>query len=822
MKYIKTINTLFVKSWVALALLSVMLLSGCNGHSEEDNSSRVIGDNVQAEIAVTDVNGTATNSITVGNQLTVSVVIMTTESEPLANQNVSFVASEGSLSASSRLTNAQGQTSISFDSSSVSPGVVTITATTTYNDETITADVQFEVLSAAVVDVDSPSVNITLKKDGNAINRIKAGESAQLGVVLTDINDAPIENAIVTFNAEIGVLSASTALTNANGVAEVSLTGEEDNLGASVASASVTINETSYVETTPYEVVSADALDESTAVLIGHFDNEGNFVDGQIGIPSDTVSAGATVGLEIVLVDQNLERIVSPTTVNFSSTCVNAGNATIDTSVTTNNGAAQSTYQDISCAGADGTTDTIVATVVVNSADLTATTELNLQAESLGSVEFVSATPESIVLKGTGGQGKQETSTVTFLVKGELGNPLNQQAVDFSLNTNVGGLALASNTGITNSDGLVSAKVIAGTVPTAVRVTASVSIDAENSISTQSDLLSVNTGLPDQNSITLALSVLNPEALIGTTVNVSAYLADSFNNPVPDGTTINFTTEGGAVEPSCTTTNGNCSVTWTSQEPFTDDHRVTILATAEGHEYFVDVNGNNLFDENDGSAVNSTTSNIDEILAGFGRISAFNSGYIDMPEAWRDDNENYTYDVGEVFIDSNNNGIRDIENDLFNGPQCEGTPCADANFITIRKAVRLITSSSRAYIRIVDSSNNVVFQNYGTTTSSNIVLARGDSETFTLEVSDTRFQTMPFETGIDLNVSVGDSVGTGSFTVGNTIGSTDPNIPGTFYRSFTIINNLTVDDEAQIGGLEFSVVTPSGFESSGSLVVQLL
>lgn len=825
MNYIKTINTLFVKSWVGLVLLSAMLLSGCNGHSEEDNTNRVIGDNIQADISVSDINGNATNSITVGNQVTVSVTLSATNGEPIANQNVSFVATDGTLSAASRLTNGQGTTSVSFDSSSVNPGVVTITASTTYNDESITADIDFEVLATAVTNIETPSLEITLKKDGNAVNRIKADESAQLGVILTDANDQPIENSIVTFSAEIGQLSATTALTNANGIAEVSLTGQEDNLGAAVATASVSINENNIVKTTPYEVVASDALDESTTVLIGHFDADGNFVDGEIGVESSTHSAGATIGLEVVLVNQNLERITTPTTVNFASSCVNTGDASIDASVVTNNGVAESTYQDLSCAGADGTTDTIVATVVVNSADLSATTDITLSSESLGSVEFISATPESIVLKGTGGQGKQETSTVTFVVKGELGNPLNQQAVDFSLNTDVGGLSLAAASGITNSEGLVSAKVVAGTVPTAVRVTATVTVDDQgNTISTQSDLLSVNTGLPDQNSITLALSTINPEArnIIGTNVDVTAYLADSFNNPVPDGTTVNFTTEGGAIEPSCTTTDGNCTVTWTSQEPFTDNHRVTILATAEGHEYFVDVNGNNLFDDNDGGAVNGTTGNIDEILSGFGRVRPFDGGYIDMPEAWRDDNENFVYDVGEVFIDSNNNGTRDVENDLFNGPQCEATSCATSNFITIRKAVRLITSSSKAYIRILDASDNVVYQNYGTTVRNNISIARGSSQSFTLEVSDTQFQTMAHETGIALTSDVGDSVGTGTFTIGNTAGSDDPAVPGTFRRSFTLINNLTVDDEPQTGGLEFSVVSPSTIETSDGLVINLL
>jgi len=44
-------------------------------------------------------------------------------------------------------------------------------------------------------------------------------------------------------------------------------------------------------------------------------------------------------------------------------------------------------------------------------------------------------------------------------------------------------------------------------------------------------------------------------------------LADAFNNPVPDNSTVQFRTEFGAIESSCNTTAGACSVVFTSQEP---------------------------------------------------------------------------------------------------------------------------------------------------------------------------------------------------------------------------------------------------------------
>jgi hypothetical protein len=90
----------------------------------------------------------------------------------------------------------------------------------------------------------------------------------------------------------------------------------------------------------------------------------------------------------------------------------------------------------------------------------------------------------------------------------------------------------------------VSARVTLGNVPTSVRVMADVVTNSGVSVLTQSDLLAVNKGLPDQNSFTLSANRLNPEAynISGQTVSLVARLADTFNNPVPDRTSVNITT----------------------------------------------------------------------------------------------------------------------------------------------------------------------------------------------------------------------------------------------------------------------------------------
>lgn len=78
-------------------------------------------------------------------------------------------------------------------------------------------------------------------------------------------------------------------------------------------------------------------------------------------------------------------------------------------------------------------------------------------------------------------------------------------------------------------------------------------------------------------------------------------LADRQGNPVPDGTAVNFVTEGGVmIPPTCVTGavpgDSQCTVNIRSQNPRPTDGLVSILAYSAGEEDFVDANFNNLFD----------------------------------------------------------------------------------------------------------------------------------------------------------------------------------------------------------------------------------
>lgn len=609
--------------------------------------------------------------------------------------------------------------------------------------------------------------------NGSLISTITINDSVTLVATLKDSSGIAIENQNISFSSSSGELSSSSRLTDFEGNAQVVLDSSSAEAGVITITVSANIDGELLSNSVEIDALSQTLIGEVESFYFGSLDDS-VFTSGSIYADSSllinditTIGAGSSFGLSVAIVDQNLSPVTTlPFEVTFTSTCVTAGKAVIDDSVFSIRGIASATYQDISCAGPDGNEDNIVATVIIDSTQYTASRTIVIQPEKLGSIAFVSADPESIVLKGVGGQNKQESSTLTFLVKGELGNPQPQKQVFFSLNTEAGGIKLLSESGLTNADGLVTANVLAGTVPTVVRVTASVSNNGV-SVSTQSDRLSVNTGLPDQNSMTLAFSEFNPEGrdFAGEEVTVTAYLADSFNNPVPDGTTVNFTTEGGSIPPSCNTVSGSCFVIWKSQHPHADDHRVTVLATAVGHEYFVDVDGNNAYNDEDGIAIN-TSSNY---ASGFIGIPQMLSGFVDMPEAWRDDNENKLYDIGEQFLDDDGSNSFTIADNGFNGPQCQATSCPENRLITIRKAGVIITSGSKAFFKVKNKNNgDVYYDDFGGATVAPIP----SNTDLVIEISDSKLQTLPKDTKVIIGLSgVPDEGDEPTYEIGNTLGT---------------------------------------------------
>lgn len=492
----------------------------------------------------------------------------------------------------------------------------------------------------------------------------------------------------------------------------------------------------------------------------------------EVGISS--LSAGGSTGITTRLIDQNGDLAAIDQTISFASPCISNGTSEIVSPITSNNGVFTSTYTAIGCEGDD------VLTASVDGLSVEST--LNVQAATLGAVEFISAEPQNILLKGMSAAGLQHTSTVRFQIKNNAGGPIANADVNFELTTDVGGIELASAVGKTDNQGFVSTILEAGTINTPVRVRATVT-RAGTSISSESSQLSISTGVADQNSLSIALTNPTPSAWNhdGEEVGVTVFASDRFNNPVPDGTTVTFNTELGQIQPNCQTVNGRCVVNWTSAEArslgigdsiytYNDDGVTTITATVIGEESFVDTNSNGIFDNGDLFDTNS-----------------------DKGESFEDYNDDGIYNVGyEKFLDFNGNSIRDAKDAKYTGLGCQDTGgrCSEANGLkNIFVSTRLIMAEDSQNIRVLDASGNSV---------STII----DGQTYTIEVSGSRNGQAP-PSGTTLSVSSEEA----EILTESTI-----TVPVTRSRySFTLrVRDIDVDEEVAGALITIKATTPKG------------
>ncbi len=620
------------------------------------------------------------------------------------------------------------------------------------------------------------SVVLVDPASGNTATGVSSTNPGELRATVT-LNGAPLADEVVTVNTTIGVLNptSGTALTNSAGVATIGL--EEGGVeGAGTATASITYQGTTATDSVSFQVSTSGGSGVPTVLRMGYGTVTGTtvtgFTENLVDIGLSTLSAGGTTSATVLIIDENDNLYANPVDVSFTSGCVGTGDAVIDATVTTVNGIASATYLAQGCVGPD----TITASATIGADMYTATGSLTVQAASVGSIEFVSATPESITLQGTGGAGRSETSVVLFRVVDIQGDPVQGQDVGFALNTTVGGITLDPSSATSDNNGLVQTTVQAGTIATSVRVTASAT-SGSSTFESQSDQLVITTGIPDDDSMDIVAEVLNPNGwnISGVQVGITARLADRFNNPVPDGTAITFTTEGGSIESFCNTVDGECQVIWTSQDPrpcgetlgaaevdidttagpnvcvltpggLTNPGepqlgfaplgqpyggRATILASAVGEESFTDVNGNGVFDEGD--------------------------LYNDLPEAWVDSNEDGVRDANEPYLDFNSSGTYNSADGEFNGILCSrptSNDCSVNQTLHVRDSLVLVMSGNTGYMALSPSA---------------ITIPNGGTAGATLTVSDLHNQPMPAGTTISLSVSTGFTLISGaSFTTPST------------------------------------------------------
>jgi len=407
----------------------------------------------------------------------------------------------------------------------------------------------------------APTVTVsTLATGGQASNSLSGATPLTVQAVVKDASGKPVQNALVTFATEATLAvftpSAATALTNADGVAQVGMRPVALAAGgAAQVTATVKVGETTITNGSNY-MVGATTLSFGTV---------------KVEKPSIQAYQSTELSVELFAAGVAYKDKVN---VNFTSACVTAGRATLAATVATNSGVAKTVYRDQGCANSD------VITVTADGVSTPATARLDIAPPNAASVQFVSAAPtdKSIVIQGKGGINRTETATLKFKVFDTFGQPLSGRVVNFTVSAPTL-VTLNKAVDTTDQNGEVITTVNSGAAPTSFRVFATLPNTAtatQPNISTTSDSIVVTTGLPVQRAFSLSAGKFNLESKqeSGPTTpatHVQVMIADTFGNPVPDGTPVVFQTNMGSVGSSdkggCNTINGGCQVDFRMQDP---------------------------------------------------------------------------------------------------------------------------------------------------------------------------------------------------------------------------------------------------------------
>ena len=682
------------------------------------------------------------------SQSSPGVVIVSLSSElngvasPLVGELVRLSTEIGSVSPSNltALTNSDGEASFGLEfNGTEGAGSVTAYATVGNTEYTSSINLQaedngvpFELSNIIFKDMNGDQITTAVLSTEAPFREIAAS------VVLSDLNGVPLNNRLIQFASGAGQLTPldGYVLTDIEGRAGVTLEHTDS------VSSGITQFTARYVSALGTIEQSADLQALAPDLLLGTIVGT-NFTEGAIDsspASGNLVNQGSGVlrldivkgGLDINNASSS-DRIKSPQTVAFDSFCLKNGLATLlpSSPVSTSSGELTVTYTaGASCTGEDE----VVATLLfgTDTTNQTARQIFTIAAASeVVSLEFADLAPSLIAIKGTGDLVKiSEQTQVRFRVVDVNGSPVQGEVVNLALATTVGGLELSSIVATSNAEGLVSVSVASGTLPTQTVVTAEL---ASTGQLVSSDLITVSTGVPDQNSFTLfspKLSVSQAYVAANMTSTIGVAVADRYNNIVPDGSLIYFTTEYGGIAPSCSINNGLCEVTWRSQNPrptgpnlstvdcsaYDNDgdgianndavgtydpcpiplgieqgSRTTILATATGEESFTDLDG-------------------DGLMSNF--VNEFSDFAHDLGEPYLDENGNGSYDAGEVFVDDDNDGLYDSGDGLFTGIGCSASTLLSGDctgsLLSVFANIELIMSDSDGfYITLVDDSNPV-------------------------------------------------------------------------------------------------------------------
>ena len=710
--------------------------------------------------------GVATNEFSASSPLTIEVLVEDTSTNTATVVSGAVVDLQSTVGAitpanASALTNASGvaEFTLSFNDEE---GAGTITASyvldgTTYSD-TFNVQSIVEPTTEPVIDASIFNADPTPKDLGDTlvISSIDPYRENTVTYKLSNSQGQPLSGELIQVTTNKGILTPMDGyiLTDDQGQATVTLSYNDTITagGGRLSAIHLALGGQVSRENLIQVVSPNEVAENGTAVRVGYLDlpdplpisyqtsTVEAFFEGRIRLtPADglIVNEGSiTLEVDVVLTDGVTavsvdDRVKTVQKVLLESDCISTGDASISPAnpVSTANGLASAVYKaDPDCVGEDQ----ISATLLFGSdktSEVASEVVTVSQAAEDKSINYVSSSVSSLALRGTEGfTDLPEVAFIQFQVVDADGGPLSDEIVELNATSRLGGLTLTvtdpNNISgadyVTDSEGLITVELASGGVATQTRVSAKLAETGEVAFS---EVISISTSIPDDDSVTVALSEYSvaeglSDITRGTTLTVK--LADRFNNPVPEGYFVYFTTEYGAIPASCEIQIDDvgqsfCQVEWRVGQPLPDTVSALDLSDVDCPDYtsaspdiydpcpsvlgisevsrntiLISVTGEESFVDNDGDGVFSIG---DSLIAELG-------------EPFLDANYSGARDLGEEFIDQDGDGIYDL--DLypgFTGIVCDPVAGCDADTITLYRNVEFVLSAgSEYYISVVDST----------------------------------------------------------------------------------------------------------------------
>ena len=266
-------------NWLALLVLSTVLAACGGGGGDPTLGTPGGANNGVASISLVASATTIVASGADGTEVTLTAIVKNASNNALSGQTVAFTASSGTISNTTRVTDANGTVIEKLS----------VKGDATLRDITIQASsggITSTPVVVKVVPVTSGIATLLLTSSGGTLAS-SGGTAVNVIAFVKDANNAIVPNASVTFSADSGALGATVVSTNAQGQATVSLnTGGDASLrtikvsasaGAQTASTDISVSGTKLA----VNAFSSINLKTSTDMVVKLVDSSGNALVGK-------------------------------------------------------------------------------------------------------------------------------------------------------------------------------------------------------------------------------------------------------------------------------------------------------------------------------------------------------------------------------------------------------------------------------------------------------------------------------------------------------------------------------------------------------------